>query len=54
MNDRRPVTADIAFFNGEAKVRFFIDGAKYAFRCDESELEMLAVEEGEVIPKITL
>lgn len=54
MNDRLPVEADISHFGGETKVRFFMNGKKYAFRCDTQELNTLETKEGAETRKISL
>lgn len=53
LNGRTPVDADISYRKGEAKVRFFINGKKYAFICDEADLNTLETKEAEVIRKVT-
>lgn len=37
----------------EVKVRLFINGGKYAFRCSKQDFERLLTEEGEVIRKVS-
>lgn len=54
MHTRTPVEADISHFGGETKVRFFMNGKKYAFICDTQELNTLETKEGTEIRKISL